>query len=158
MSDDSLHHNRCLCCNRPSAHRHTPVLVLPASQLTPVPCADADQRALLACPWLFGFTMACMSALVLLKSPLTESLAVPVKAIVTAIIFTATVALAHYYAVPMIQWRTVAAQVDLRHASPLTLCPACISVVHILSWTTAIQLFTPRSHSLRPRTNDPLTC
>lgn len=109
------------------------MLLLPASHLTPVPYADADQRALLACPWLFGFTMASISALILLKSPLTESLAVPVKAIITAIIFTATVALAHYYVVPMIQWRAVSAQVDLRHASPLTLSPTCISMVHILS-------------------------
>ena len=76
--------------------------------------ADADRRAMAACPWLFGVTISCISALVLLKSPLTSSLSWPVSTAVACLVFVVTVALAHVYAVPMIRWRSACTHVGNR--------------------------------------------
>eukprot|EP00892_Ulva_mutabilis_P005026 jgi/Ulvmu1/2896/UM146_0038.1 len=75
---------------------------------------DADQRAMKACPWLFGVTMSCVAALVLLKSPITRPLPLPVSAGIAGAVSILTVALAHFYAVPIIQRRAASAQVDRR--------------------------------------------
>jgi hypothetical protein len=80
--------------------------------------ADADQRALKACPWLFAFTAVCLASLVLLKSPFTRKLSYLWISLGVVIIFALTLGISYAFVVPYIRLKIIASQIDGRCGVP----------------------------------------
>jgi phosphate/sulfate permease len=83
--------------------------------------ADADQRALRACPVLVAVTLASMTALVMVRSPLTAQVNIWLSLLITVLVGGLAFILAYYYLVPHIRGRLVSAQVDSKYATKTSL-------------------------------------
>lgn len=76
--------------------------------------ADAEQAALSVCPWLYATTTAAMTALILLKSPLTAHLRWPWVLLVTGAAFVLAMLISRQLVVPAIRRRIHSSEVEAR--------------------------------------------